>query len=86
MKTVEQEWLDFRIKAIPPTAGEMQAHDMRVAFYAGVLSFFSIMSTEAEDMPDGGDVSQQLSAIRTEVETFFEEAIIEMAARQTNEQ
>ena len=38
MKTIEERWLGFRARCVPPEATPQQVENFRLVFYAGVQS------------------------------------------------
>jgi hypothetical protein len=72
MKALSEQWEDFRIKVIPPTAPPVQLKEMRNAFYAGAICFY-VASMEAAEHPEDvavgymGQLYDELKAFEAEV-------------------
>jgi len=43
MKTVEENWQEFKQKVIPPDAPEIQFTEMRLAYYSGVIDVLALL-------------------------------------------
>lgn len=72
MKTLAEQWEDFRAQVIPAAAPHVQLKEMRNAFYAGAMCFY-VASMEAAEHPEDvavgymGRLYDELKAFEAEV-------------------
>lgn len=71
MITIAQEWESYRDRVLPRDADETQIDQCERAFYAGNLSFFTIITRQ---LSHGNDVSKadigMLTALKKELRDF----------------
>jgi len=79
-KTVDREWLKFKSVVVPPTAGEGQTQDMKMAFFAGAFVMFKISSSIADSVPDEHIASLALDNVYVELNNFLS-TVLERAAK-----
>lgn len=58
MKTIQQLWTDFQKQVMHPNAPADQVKEMRIAFYAGFITMFSICEKLGHD-----DISEETGVI-----------------------
>jgi hypothetical protein len=66
ISTMHSKWEDYRDSCFPQGVSAVQEKECRQAFYAGALSFFTIMSSEISE-PANDPATSQLEKLRREV-------------------
>lgn len=58
MRTIQEQWIDYRKKVVPPDAPDVQIQETRRGFYAGALAIlqmqFAVSGGEEELSDDAG--------------------------------
>src|SRR4051794_24276946 len=70
-KIIEGGWEGFRLMVIPKEAPQIQAHEMRMAFFAGAQHLFAsiIAVMDSDREPTSSDL-RRMSLIHSELESF----------------
>jgi hypothetical protein len=83
MRSIAEEWEVFRKTVVPGDAGEGQARDMEMSFYAGAMVVFN----QLLNVPDGEvteakeeEYVEHLKTIGDELDTFSEKKTAEAKA------
>lgn len=71
MRVIEQEFERYAQNVIPPEAGQTQREETRKAFYAGVISCFSVMSS-ASALPEAVQ-DKVLQSLARDIAAFAKE-------------
>lgn len=80
-KRIEQCWLDYRNKVIPPFAPEVQVIESKRAFYAGAASLLNavmVMLDQGSTEPTDADL-EKMDQIQQELVDFAQEVEEERA-------
>jgi hypothetical protein len=70
VRTIKESWESYEDLVIPKTAGPVQRHETKQAFYAGAFVVFGITEMVADPgVPEVVGLAQLL-ALRAEIETY----------------
>jgi hypothetical protein len=71
MNTIESEWLDFKNRVISKNAPDIQISEMKLAFYAGANTSFSLMFGPVASASDDA-AEMLLRSLQQELLDFLE--------------
>jgi len=80
MKTIKDEWENFKSMVVPPGASELQKSEMKLAFYGGATVMLNIMSMVANMSTKEG--FKLLEVCSKECENFVMERMLESKSKQ----
>jgi hypothetical protein len=70
VRTIKESWESYEDLVIPKTAGPVQRHETKQAFYAGAFVVFGITEMVAEPyVPEDMGIAQ-LEALKAELEAY----------------
>jgi len=74
-RLIASAWDSYNREVLPPTAGDIQRIESRLAFYAGAAALFIglVKSVGNEDEPSADDLAM-LDSVKTELQEWKEEA------------
>lgn len=70
MKTIQQEWLEYRTACISPKAGVEQLMQTKQAFYSGVMIMLNIVQSAPDD---DESIRGMMSSINQDLKIFEQE-------------
>jgi len=73
MKTIKEEWLDFKDRIVSKTAGRTQINEMELSFYAGTISTLVNIKSTANGENTTKEAVNYLISIEEEAVVFFEQ-------------
>jgi hypothetical protein len=75
MKTLNEEWINFRDKAYPHGTGADQNRQLHQAFFAGAIVTLALMTVDVPALPDD-EAEKAIIGLLNEAGSFCEEAAV----------